>query len=126
MANPRLRCAQGTATLAQLNYGTHTGVYIVAPSDRTITVVDGWLRNVGTNLATATAIAVTDGAGVVAFSCTIGTLDSNVLARVGASGFTNTNVGTALTGGSGLRICATVANATASTGVDYCVYYIVT
>ena len=126
MANPRVRCAQGTATIAELNYGTHTGVYIVAPTDRTITVVDGWLRNVGSNIGGATAIAVTDGAAVVAFSCTVGTLDSNVLARVGATGFTNTNVGTPLTGGKGLRICATVANATTSTSVDYCVYYVVT
>ena len=82
--------------------------------------------SVGSNIGGATAIAVTDGAAVVAFSCTVGTLDSNVLARVGATGFTNTNVGTPLTGGKGLRICATVANATTSTSVDYCVYYVVT
>ena len=125
-AQPRVRCCQGNATIAELNYGTHTGVSIVPPTSRTITVIDGWLRSVGSDPGVNTAFAVTDDAGVVAFSVTRATLNSNALVRVGASGMTSTNVGTALTGGSGLKVCATVANVTTSTSLDYCIYYTIT
>jgi len=128
-ASPRLRCAQGNLSIAEVNANTRAGTVIVPPSGgRTITVVDGWLRSIGADPGGNTAFIVTDTAAspVTVLSVTRATLNSNVVARAGITNFTATNLGTALTGGCGLRIGCTVGDVTTSTSLDYCILYTVT
>ena len=129
MANPRVRCAQGNLTIAQVNAASGAGTVIVPKSGgRTITVVDGWLRSLGADPGGCTAFIVTDTASspVTALSVTRATLNSNVVARAGITNFTATSMGTALTGGEGLQIGRTVGAVTTSDSLDYCIYYTVT
>ena len=129
MANPRVRCAQGNLTIAQVNANARAGTVVVPPSGgRTITVVDAWLRSLGADPGGNTAFIVTDTAAspVTALSVTRATLNSNVVARAGITNFTATNLGTALTGGCGLRIGCTVGDVITSDTLDYCILYTVT
>ena len=117
---PKVPCAFGNATTAQVNAGK---TIVKARPGKTIKVVDGWLRALGGNAATATSVQITDGT-TTAFKIAVGGLTENAVARVGlATHSTNTGVGTALTKGAGLQITATGTLATA-TSVDYCVFYI--
>jgi hypothetical protein len=124
---PKVRCAKGQLTTAQVNAASGAGTVIVANDpQRTITVVDGWLRAIGGAAGGATVIMVEDTAGVDAFTMAVGGLTENAVARVGlATHSTNTNVLTALTKGKGLRIGRTVSNLTTATAIDYCILYTV-
>ena len=124
-AYPKCRVVQGQATTAQVNAGL---VIVPATSGRTITVVDGWLRAIGGNAATATSVDIESTADTptLAFKIAVGGLTQNAVARMGiATHGTQTGVGTALDEDEGLQITATGTLATA-TAVDYCVYYTVT
>jgi hypothetical protein len=128
-AMPRVRCAQGNLSIDQVNAASRAGTIIVPDSGgRTITVVDGWMRSIGADPGGCTAIILTDNAAspTTVMSTTRATFNSNAIVRAGASGCTSTNVGTALTGGEGLRIGCTVGNLTTSTSLDYCIYYTIT
>lgn len=121
---PKTRVASGNLVRASLNAASGAGTVIVPDSaGRTITVIDVWMRNVGGNIGGATAIVLEDTAGTDVMSTTVGTFDSNVLVRAGASGTTVTNLGVALGKGKGLRIGRTVSDATTTTSLDYCVLY---
>ena len=113
---PKVRVAEGQATTAQVN----AGLTIVNPiAGHTITVVDGWLRPIGGNAATATSVVLEDTAGTDAFSIAVGGLTQNAVARVGlATHSTNTNVGTALGAGKGLQIKKVGSDLAGSTAVD--------
>lgn len=119
---PKVRCAMGNATTAQVNA---TKTIVKAKAGKTIKVVDGWLRALGGNAATATSVDIEDTtATTAAFKIAVGGLTENAVARVGlATHSTNTGIGTALPKGAGIQISATGTLATA-TSVDYCVFYI--
>jgi hypothetical protein len=128
-AYPRVRCAQGNLTLAQIKANSRAGTVVLPGSaGKIVTVVDVWMRNVGGNIGGATAIALTETGGTptTVFSATVGTFDSNVVVRVGVSGTTNTNVGTAMRPGRGLQIGCTVGDVTTHTSLDYTILYTVT
>jgi hypothetical protein len=121
---PRCKVAEGNLTIAQLNANTRAGTNIVDPvAGKTITVVDAWMRNVGSNITGATAIVLEDTAGTDVMSTTVATFNSNVLVRAGASGTTVTNLGVALGKSKGLRIGCTVGDVATSTSMDYVVLY---
>jgi hypothetical protein len=120
---PRVRCVEGQATTAEVNAGK---VILAGQTQRTITVIDGWLRAIGGNAGTATAVLITDtnSSPVTAFSMAVGGLTQNAVARVGlATHSTNTNVGTALTKSKGLKIAKSGSALDTATAIDYCVYY---
>ena len=122
---PRLRCVEGQATTAEVNAGK---VILAGKTERTLTVVDGWLRAIGGNAETATAVVITDthSSPVTAFSMAVGGLTQNAVARVGlATHSTHTNVGTALTKGKGLKITKSGSSLATATAIDYCIYYTV-
>jgi hypothetical protein len=128
-AYPRVRCASGNLTLAQIKANSMAGTVIVpGKAGRIITVVDTWMRNIGSNIGGATAIALTEtgGSPQTVTSTTVGTFDSNVFVRAGVSGTTVTAVGTAQRPGRGLQIGCTVGDVTTHTSLDYCILYTVT
>jgi hypothetical protein len=128
-AYPKLRCAKGNLTLAQLNAASGAGTVILpAEAGRAITVVDTWMRNVGGNIGGATAIILTEtgGSPQTVTSTTVGTFDTNVFVRAGVSGTTVTALNTAQRPGRGLQIGRTVGDVTTMTSLDYCIYYTVT
>ncbi len=120
---PKVRVAEGQATTAEVN----AGKVIVQPiAGHTITVVDGWLRAIGGNAGGATSVDITDtnSSPVTAFAMAVGGLTQNAVARVGlATHSTNTNVGTPLTAGKGLKIIKNGSNLTTATAVDYMILY---
>lgn len=123
---PKVRVAAGQLTAAQVNANSRAGTNIVAPiAGRTITVVDGWVRAIGGNASGPTAIHVEDTAGTDAFTMAVAGMTQNAVCRVGlATHSTNTNVGTALGKGKGLRIgCTTAADYATATALDYCILY---
>ena len=128
-AYPKLRCAKGNLTLAQIKANSRAGT-VVLPGEagRTITVVDTWMRNIGSNITGATAIILTETGGTptTVTSTTVGTFDSNVFVRAGASGTTVTNLNTAMRPGRGLQIGCTVGDVADHTSLDYCIFYTVT
>ena len=127
--HPRVHCASGSLTLAQVNANTRVGTIIVPPDvTRQLTVVDGWLRSEGHSAGGATAVIVTETGGTptTIISATAGSLTTDTIARCGDSNVTATNVGTACTKGRGLAIGCTVQNLTTSHSLDYCIYYTVT
>lgn len=120
---PKVRCAYGQATTAQVNAGK---VIVKAQAGKTIKVVDGWLRAIGGAAGTATSVDIEDTTTSpnLAFKIAVGGLAENAVARVGlATHSTNTGVGTALGKGKGLQITATGTLATA-TAMDYAVFYV--
>jgi len=127
--HPKVHCASGSLTLAEVNSNSGLGFIIVPPhGDRTITIVDGWLRAAGHNAAGATAIIIaeTGATPTTVVSATVGGLDSSIIGRFGATNITATNVGTADTKGRGLQLGRTNSNVTTSHSIDYCIYYTVT
>jgi len=127
--HPRVHCASGSLTLAQVNANTRVGTIIVPPAvDRTITVVDGWLRSEGHSAGGATAVILTETGGTptTVVSAAVAGITQDLIARFGAANITATNVGTACTKGRGLAIGCTVGNLTTSHSLDYCIYYTVT
>jgi len=127
-AYPRVRCAQGQLTLAQINANTRVGTVIVpAEEGKTITVVDGWMRATGHTMAGCTAIILTEtgGSPTTITSTTAATLTAEAVIRMGVSGVTSTNVGTTMRPGRGLTIGCTVGDATTSHALDYCIFYTV-
>ena len=124
----RVHAVHGTLTLAQINASTRAGTLILAAAPgRTYTVVDTWMRALGGNAGGATAVILTDETPTTITSTTAGTLTQNTVVRMGVSGCTSTNVGTAMAGGKGLRIGCTVADLTTCTGgIEYYVEYLVT
>lgn len=121
--HPKVRCAAGQVLTANVNTPT---TIVKAQAGKTIKVVDGWLRSIGGNAAGADTVVIEDTGGTDAFTMAVAGLTQNTVARVGlATHSTNTNVGTALTKGAGLRIAKAGAGAlSGSTAVDYCVFYI--
>ena len=122
-SNRRMRCARGSLSLAQVKAAT----VIVGPEPgRRITVHDGWLRAIGGNAATATAVVVEDTAGTDAFAMAVAGLAENVVARVGvATHYTGTTIGSPLGVGAGLRIDDSGTALAGPTSVDYCIFYTV-
>lgn len=122
---PRVRCIEGQLTTAEVNTGT---VVLAGKAERTITVTDFWMRAIGGNAETATAVAITDtnSSPVTAGSMAVGGLTQNAVARMGlATHSTNTNIGTALTKGKGLKIVKTGSSLATATAIDFCIYYTV-
>jgi len=127
--HPKVHCASGSLTLAQVAANTLAGTIVVDPApDRTITVLDGWLRAAGHNAAGATTLIITDttASPVTIVSATAGALLQDVVARFGASNVTFTAPNAALTKGKGLRIGCTGSALTTSHSLDYLIYYTVT
>ena len=123
--HPKVRCAAGNVTLAQINANSRAGTVVVkAAAGKTIKVVDVWMRNVGSDITSATAIVLEDTAGTDVMSTTVATFNSNAFIRAGASGSTVTNLGVALGKGAGLRIGCTVGDYATGTGMDYTIFYI--
>jgi len=127
--HPKVHCASGSLTLAEVAANTLAGTIIVKPApDRTITVLDGWLRSPGHNAAGATTVILTDteAAPTTIVSATVGALLADVVARFGVTNVTFTAPNAALTKGTGLRIGCTGSALTTSHSLDYLVYYTVT
>ena len=121
---PKCRVAEGNLTRAELNANSRAGTKIVEPvAGKTITVVDCWMRNVGSDITGATAIVLEDTGGTDVMSTTAATFNSNAFVRAGASGTTVTNLGVALGKGKGLRIGCTVGDYATATSMDYVVLY---
>ena len=127
--HPKVHCASGSLTLTEVNSNSGLGFIIVPPhGDRTITIVDGWLRapTTGAGGATAVIVAETGATPTTVISATVGALTANTVARCGAANVTATNVGTACTKGRGLQLGRTTGNLTTCASLDYCIYYTVT
>ena len=127
--HPKVHCASGSLTLGEVNAYSGAGTIIVNPSrDRTLTVIDGWLRSPGHNAAGSTAVIVTttEGSPTTVVSATVGALTAETVARFGDSNVTFTAPNAALTKGTGLRIGRTTGDLTTSHSLDYCIYYTVT
>ena len=126
--HPKVRCATGRITLAELNAASGAGTVVVkAAAGKTIKVVDAWFRSqAGGTCGGCTAVVLEDTGGVDVLSVTAATLTLAALIRGGASGATATNFGTALTVSKGLRIGRTVSDVTTMTYMDYFVEYTVT
>ena len=123
---PRIRCARGNATTAQVNAGK---TIVNAVSGRTLTVVGGWMRALGGNAGGTTSVDIKDTKAtspVVAVACTQAGLTQNTILRFGTAttGEFNTS-NTALTKNKGLQIVKTGNDLTTATSVDYVVYYTV-
>ena len=125
---PKLHCATGSLTLDQANAAATSGSGVIVPpaADRSLTVVDCWMRATGGAAAGATAIVLeeTDGGDVV--SNAVAGLTENAVLRVGQANSTASAIGTTLTKGSGLRIIHTGSALTTATSIQYCVLYTVT
>jgi hypothetical protein len=122
-SDPRIRCSQGSLTVAQVNAGA-----IITPAmpGRILTVVDGWLRAIGGAAGTSTGVYCQDTSGtVIAVEWLIAALTQNAIARVGAANVTSTNVGTILTQNDGLKIIKHGADVDTATSIDYCIFYTV-
>ena len=124
---PKVHCATGSLLTATVNANTNVGSNHIVPgaADRTITVVDGWLRATGGNAGGATAVVVEDTAGTDVISATVGALTQNTIARVGDTNVTASAIGTAMAKGAGLRITRTVSDLTTASSIEYCILYIV-
>lgn len=123
-AYPRVRVAAGRIGAAQVN----AGEVIVKPSaDRTLTVVDAWMRAIGGNAAGATSVDVEDTASSpqVAVAFAVAALTANTVARAGVSNTTATNLRLPLNKGEGLQIVKNGSDLTTATAIDYCVFYTV-
>ena len=122
--DPRVRCAQGSATVAEVNAGK-----IIIPDcpSRVITVVDGWLRAIGGAAGTATGVYIQDTAAAATsiIEWLVAALTQNAVARVGASNVTSTYAGTACTRDKGLQIIKHGGDVDTATSIDYCIFYTV-
>lgn len=119
---PRLHTVMGQATRAEIN----AGLTIVKPRNgRSRTVVDAWLRAIGNDVKTATAIGLTDTTtGTVAASFATAALTVGTVARAGDANTTATNLLATLGGGEGLKLIATGTMDAQTTAVDYCVKFV--
>jgi hypothetical protein len=122
-AYPRLHTVQGSISRADLN----SGLTIVKPRDgRSRIVVDAWLRAIGGDVKTATAIKVTDttsGTTACSFATAAMTVAAGIV-RIGASNTTATNLLAQLGGGEGLKLSATGTLDAQTTSMDYCVKFV--
>jgi hypothetical protein len=125
---PKVHCASGSLLTASVNANVNTGAnHIVPPSaDRSITVLDCWMRATGGAATGATAIVLEDTGGTDVVSNAVAGLTQNTILRAGATHSTASGLGTTLTKGRGLRIINTVAPLETATSIEYEVLYTVT
>ncbi len=122
---PRVRCVEGQLTTSEVNTGT---VVLPGKTQRTLTVTDFWMRAIGGNAETATSVDIVDtnSSPVTAGKMAVGGLTQNTIARMGlATHSTNTNIGSPLTKGKGLKIGKTGGSLATCTAIDYCIFYTV-
>jgi hypothetical protein len=119
----RLHTVQGQATRAEVN----AGKVIVRPrSGRSRIVVGGWLRALGNDVKTATALNIVDtttGTVACSFATAAMTLAAGIV-RIGASNTTATNLLAQLGGDEGLQLISTGTLDAQTTAVDYCVQFV--
>ena len=124
---PKLHTASGSLPLTSVNVtdATDGDNTIVQPmADRSITVVDGWLRSTGApGAATAIVVEGTDGTDVI--SAAVAQMSNGEICRPGETGITASAIGTTLTKGAGLRIVKTGSALTGTTSLEYCIHYVV-
>ena len=122
--DPRVRCVQGSATVAQVNAGI---VIVPDVPGRVVTVVDGWLRAIGGAAGTATGVYIQDTAATAGSTLEwlIGALTQNAVARIGAANVTSTYAGVQMTRDKGIQMKTHGAALDTATSVDYCIYFTV-
>lgn len=127
--NPKLRCARGSILTADANAAQGKTIVKGHP-DRTLTIVDAWLRHHGTASGN-TSMDLVDtttghtGTHVVVFTRAGTVGNDHVCTAAGASNTTATNLGTPMTKGKGIKLISVGTLAT-TTDIDYAVYYYVT